>query len=146
MDRYERSTAHGTGRSTLDAPTVAWSDLKRPFPLIARSDTAKKNKRTSQTHFLAGRADEARVRCSRRSWHAGAALPGSCHRWRWPHAAASVVVRSVSSGELCRRTASGAATRRLAPRAAAAKARRWQRMKALARAMTKGGRAMEPGS
>jgi hypothetical protein len=36
---------------------------------LARSDTAKNNKRTSQTHFLAGRADEARVRCSRHSWH-----------------------------------------------------------------------------
>ena len=32
MDRYERSTVRGTGLSTLDAPTVAWSDLRRPFP------------------------------------------------------------------------------------------------------------------
>ena len=32
MDRYEGFLARGTRRSTLDALTVAWSDLRRPFP------------------------------------------------------------------------------------------------------------------
>ena len=42
---------------------------------------------------------------------AGAALLGSCCCWRWRQAAVSVIMCSSSSGEQCRRSASGAAPR-----------------------------------